>query len=547
ARPGVARLVAAWEPPARKSIGAPRTLRVVDPTGDHGDWVALFAESARRFGATIHDSPDAPADTLLWAIPRGGEPADAVKQITAYLSDLAIGTAPAGIDRVVIATLGAEHIGDDPLPSVFSAGAAVAVESLVAEWSGMRCVRLDLPATPPTAADAAAAMAAIHTVGERDFAIREGVVHVQRLRRADLPTDRTPVGSAVVIGGTGRLGLAYARRLIDRGARAVTLVNRGGPRPEQATELADLRAGGATVEVVGCDITDPAAVAAFVRGRTEPIDLLVHAAVDYVHGRSAALDAAAVHRALAAKVDGLRHLLDGSAIGPGTTVDLCSSVSATFTGPGLAGYAAGNRMLDAIAPHLRAGGVHCRSVRWGVFGDPDAGTDAYRALVADAAGAGLLDLTPDEAFDAGVTAAVDEDCLVLRADWETLARVCELQGRPRLLPDPVCPDALPAPSVPATPSAAPPATPSAARPAAEAADPVEVLPAILRSVLGLEPDEPIDRTMPLVGLGVDSLQALDLNRMLLGALGRDIPATTLLSGASVDDLIDVLRSPPAGG
>lgn len=549
---GTTRLVSVWEPLVRRSIGPPRTLRVIDPSGDHSDWIALLAESAGRFGASLHVDPlaaDTRADTIVWAIPRGGDPAEAVKQVTAYLTDHDVWPAgPDGADMVVIATIGAEQVESDELPSVFAAGAAIAIESLISQWPGVRCSRLDLPDSPASGADGAAAMAAIHTVGERDLAIRDGAVHVRRLRRAVLPTVHTDPGRVLIVGGTGRLGLAYAGRLVDDGARAVTLLNRTGERPEHSAALTALRARGARVEVIGCDITDPAAVATYVRDRPEPIDLLVHAAVDYIHADATALDAAALARALGAKVDGLMHLVDGSAIGPDTRVELCSSVSATFTGPGLAAYSAANRMLDAIAVHLRGRGIRCRSVQWGVFGDPTAGSDAYRALVAGAAGAGLLDLEPDDAFDAARTEATDSDALVLRADWGILARVCDLQGRPQFLPEPISTAALPPPST----AALPPPSTAALPPASRAAPsvPVETSPtetppavallAVLRSVLGLDPAESIDRTMPLVGLGVDSLQALDLNRILLDTLGRDIPVTTLLSGASVDDLIDLL-------
>jgi len=67
---------------------------------------------------------------------------------------------------------------------------------------------------------------------------------------------------AMISGGSKGLGAALARRFVAEGA-SVSLCAR---RPEGAADLADeLRAAGGRCLVVGCDVTDEAEVAAWVR------------------------------------------------------------------------------------------------------------------------------------------------------------------------------------------------------------------------------------------------------------------------------------------
>lgn len=63
-------------------------------------------------------------------------------------------------------------------------------------------------------------------------------------------------GAYLIAGGWGDLGLAVARRLIDRGARHLILMGRGGPNLEREATIRQWRAEGATVEIVRADIAD---------------------------------------------------------------------------------------------------------------------------------------------------------------------------------------------------------------------------------------------------------------------------------------------------
>ena len=81
-------------------------------------------------------------------------------------------------------------------------------------------------------------------------------------------------GSAVVTGGASGLGLATARRLVERGVPTVLVDLPGSAGAEVAAEL-----GGKT-QFVAADVTDPEAVAAAVAAADDlaPLRTLVHCA-----------------------------------------------------------------------------------------------------------------------------------------------------------------------------------------------------------------------------------------------------------------------------
>ena len=74
------------------------------------------------------------------------------------------------------------------------------------------------------------------------------------------PLDAAALDNVVITGGSGAIGLQYARYCVEHGARTVTLLSRNGIDPAALRQLAENH--DAEVHAPPCDITDPAALSA---------------------------------------------------------------------------------------------------------------------------------------------------------------------------------------------------------------------------------------------------------------------------------------------
>jgi NAD(P)-dependent dehydrogenase (short-subunit alcohol dehydrogenase family) len=108
---------------------------------------------------------------------------------------------------------------------------------------------------------------------------------------------------AVVTGANRGLGLAFTARLADRGATVLAACR----APEAASELRDL-AGGRSIQVVRCDVTDGRAAEGLVDAIGDrKVDLLLH---------NAGIFGGAERTLLDVDEDGLRAAFETNAIGP---------------------------------------------------------------------------------------------------------------------------------------------------------------------------------------------------------------------------------------
>ncbi len=64
----------------------------------------------------------------------------------------------------------------------------------------------------------------------------------------------------------------------------------------------------------------------------------------------------------------------------------------------------------------------------------------------------------------------------------------------------------------------------------------------LNLVMGVDDADAIDGAVPLVALGLDSLQALDFRKRVKAQLNRDLPVAAILGGASLDDVVRLMSS-----
>ncbi|MFE3955018.1 nocobactin polyketide synthase NbtC [Nocardia sp. NPDC059091] len=564
------RLVEKWTPWERRSLTPPRRLAFLDPTGRWADQLSALLAAAERYGATAtaleptevasgldtgQESPqqaDFDSVVILWPALPESTAVDAVAELTEFFAARtwlsAVSDVRAG-GEVWLVTVGGEVVvPEDTVPQLFHGAVA----------SGFRCVGLEKPgvlfrhldlAADAGAGEANRVVAALHTAGEPEVALRGGKVFVKRLVADEsVPGEAAELDHVLIVGGTGKLGLLFAEHFARQGAGRITLVSRSGESGSAAAEVVRLRALGATeIVVAACDVSDADAVARLAAGLGErPVSLLVHAAVNYVDAGIEEITAELVATAAASKVLGLEAVLDAVPLRPNGRVLLCSSMAATLGGRGQILYAVTNRMLDILARRLRERGIDCAALEWGLWsvaGPLDA------AGMARVEGAGVYPMNPADAIAAGFTGQ-PTDAVVISADWPFLRDVMGAFGQAAVLSEVPEPETI-TPSRIADTAAA---DVSANRPVAETNPPVpaadhqpvasapdrpladQVL-AELERVMGIDAGDTIDRSTPLVALGLDSLQALDFRKRVQASLDRELPVAAILGGASLDDVV----------
>lgn len=570
------RLAERWVRLDRRKLVPPRTLAVLDHTGQCGELAAAVEQAAGRHGAVVVGADSGAAfDTAVILLPSASdaEIGTAVAESADFVGDRKWLPDLAGVRDVWLVTVGGEAVLPAEIPDLVHAAAQAAFRCLAPEHLGTRFRHVDLEAGQVLPDSAKALVGALHTAGEPELAARAGKLYAKRLVLDETGDDRPLTGAdlaeVVIVGGTGKLGLDFAAEFAHGGASRITLISRSGGSADALARVRELERPGLTIDIRRCDATDEVAVAALAGELRAPATLLVHAAVDY-DAAAAELTPETVFAAAESKLVAFDRLVRLLPLTPGARVLACSSLSATIGGRGHAVYAAVNRMLDAAAIRYRHNGIEATAVQWGLW--RAVGADHAEAL-ARISGTGLLPMDPSAAVATGFAATGNS--VVVAAEWSTLRSLFAIFGQDPLfaeLPGEPAPAPLvapaPAPASAATTGSAPAAmigpgsaamigsAPAAMTGSASAAmvapAPAEVVPApaiadvaeqvrdALRFVMGLDPGETIDGSMPLVALGLDSLQALDLRKRIEADLQRDLPVTAILGGASLDDVVSLL-------
>jgi acyl transferase domain-containing protein/NAD(P)-dependent dehydrogenase (short-subunit alcohol dehydrogenase family)/acyl carrier protein len=332
----------------------------------------------------------------------------------------------------------------------------------------------------------------------------------------------------LVTGGLGALGLAVARRLVERGARHLVLTGRSAPQPAAQAAIADLEKAGATIRIVQTDISDAMAVEqlfAKLQIAARPLRGIVHAAGVLDDGVVLEQTWPRAAKVLAPKVQG-GWLLAKHARACSLDFFVCySSATGVLASGGQAPYAMANAFLDGLCQKLRAAGVPATSVQWGpwqeggmaaLLGSKDAARFASRGIHPMSTGAALDAL--ELVLERGVPEAA-----VLAVDWSRYSEIAAGFGRRSFYEQ----LAAAAPVTSARTAAADGfmqryrAAP-AGQHRALLAEHIRQL--ALRS-LGLDASTAVEDTRPLKELGLDSLMAVELRNALSQSLACSLPAT----------------------
>ncbi len=433
---------------------------------------------------------------------------------------------------VWLLTVGAEQVDSDG-PDVSPAQAALAAmhRSVGFEFPDQAFGHLDLSARD---VDAQTALAVVDVLlGDGAEVALRGTESPRRYVRTfrecgesaiSRPLDAAALDHVVITGGSGAIGLQYARYCIEHGARTVTLLSRNGVEPDALARLAENH--DAVIQAPLCDITDRAALSAVAAEYAgSGASLLIHTAGIAKAVARTDLTGTDVAEMCAAKVRGLASLTEVWPVRPDCRILACSSVFGVWGGYNHAAYAASNRMLDVLAAQLRAGGRDCTAIRWGLW--QAAGVVAANEI-ARTERSGLIAMDPELAIDASLY-RYDGDPLIFDADLDRLSVFFESQGMPMPF------SGLHSGDSPEDDNDA------AAKPLAD------VVRAELAATLHVSDASSIDSSASLIDLGVDSLLALDLRKRLRRTVGNSVPVARMLGGITVHELIDALGAGSTGG
>jgi surfactin synthase thioesterase subunit/acyl transferase domain-containing protein len=410
-------------------------------------------------------------------------------------------------------------------------------------WGGL----IDLGPAPHADEAARIAVELLEPDGETQLALRDGIRYLARLDRLTLdnaapdPPSIRADATYLITGGLGMLGLRTARHLVEKhGARSLVLVSRRPPLRTAQRTIAALRARGARVRVISADVARDADMRRMLNALRglPPLRGIFHGAGALDDAVLARMTSAQLTRAAAAKVRGSWLLHQHTRARPIDVFVLHSSLLSVTGSPGQANYTAANAFLDVLVSHRRAIGLPGTVLNWGPWAEGGMARSTGARGEAIWKARGIRYLAPDaamRALDAALRLGVAQ-AIVADVDW------------PRFLGQ------LPAatPFYEALQTSA--SREAVAAPVSKRHDllarlqtahgtdrrslVLEVVRDHVMTELGFT--EPIDTRQPLSELGLDSLMSVNLANRLEVALGVPVPVAKLISGPSIERLVNVL-------
>jgi len=357
----------------------------------------------------------------------------------------------------------------------------------------------------------------------------------------------------LITGGLSGVGLAIAGRLVQRGARHLALVSRGGlpsrdrwptldpasKEGRRAAAVAALEARGARVHVVRLDVGDAEAVAAAMAALATAAPLvrgIVHAAAVVCDQLVAYTTEEALRDVMRPKAGGAWNLHRHCTGAPLDFFVCCSSIGSLVGITGQGSYAVANSCLDALAHRGHAALPAITTINWGGWRRLGllATSHGAQSTVEELEGDGLGAFDVDEGLDAFefILTARMAQAVVACVDGEKLSRsrhelgtVFHGRGEP-LVHD------LPAPVALRSRLAA--AAPSERRAVVE-----RELQREIANILRLQSHD-IPRRTPLGTLGLESLMALELHRRIERALGEKLAKTLVWRFPTIEALGEYL-------
>ncbi len=390
------------------------------------------------------------------------------------------------------------------------------------------------------AADAFRHMAQGKHTGKIVITLPDEAVQVEDLPR---PVTVRADATYLITGGLGALGLVFAGRMVEQGARHLVLMGRKGPTTAALEAIGSLRATGAQITVAAADVSDAgqlSRVLAEIRRSGPPLRGVLHAAGITDDKTLRQLRWEHFASVFAPKVLGGWNLHAQLQSDELDFFVLFSSAASVLGGAGQANYAAANAFLDGLAHYRRRAGLPALSVNWGPWADVGmaaqddmrGGRLAERGLesIPVREGSELLDLLLKQR---------PAQIAVMPIAWPVWA-----QHFPEALGIPFLSELASewTGHLPQTPR-------MGLRQAVLACESeesaLELLHEDLRSnvarILRI-PEERLNSKLSLIRLGLDSLMAVEMKNRIDSDFDVRLPATKLLQGPSILDLAEWLRA-----
>lgn len=530
-------LVEEWVRLSKRSLVPPRDIGIVDHTKTCAGLATAICAAAGEAGAAARmidiesGGVTGGINTLVILLPQSPKLDDfaAAAAVTEFFSNRMWwpGVTHADTDCWLVTVGGEAVVAEDEPPDPVHAAASAGFRSIGANYPGVGFRHLDLPGGSIALDSGRVVVAALHTAEESELAFRNGGLYAKRIVACDssaIEPDCVPYEHVLIVGGTGKLGLEFCDHFAHCGARRITLVSRSGGVAAVADRLHEIRSTTATqICVTKCDVGDQAAVSQLAaENQGTPADLIIHAAVDYSAIELEDITATKVDDALRAKVIGIWRVLEAFPRAEDCRIILCSSARATIGGREQVVYSAANRMLDAMAHRLRAAGLDCVSVQWGQW---TVHFDLDQRSMAQLAAIGVVPMSPRDAIALGMN-RLGRNVIVGAFDFARARSVLGEFGYGPLVSQLIPPDV----DDPATYAPVEPTT-----------HPRRLIDLFAESI-GIDRAESIDADIPMVAIGLDSLQALELRRRIKSEFNHDLEVSDLLGGASIADVVAQLSA-----
>lgn len=181
-----------------------------------------------------------------------------------------------------------------------------------------------------------------------------------------------PLGSYLITGGLGGLGLKVADWLIKQGAKHLVLAARREPSKQTIRLIEELQSKGAKIEIISLDVTNEQDLSSLMQkfGNGWPeLKGVIHAAGVIDDASLLSLVWSQFENVFAPKIQGILSLHMASLKKSLDFFVLFSSIASIWGSTGQSNYAAANAFLDCFASYRRVQGLPILSINWGPWAE----------------------------------------------------------------------------------------------------------------------------------------------------------------------------------